>query len=103
MTKYQKSNFYKIKKLFKIDDVDVNKVLGSRKEPYGTNKSIKYFIAYNDEFLNALYVKSIYSNKTCEAMSFKVNGNKLLKRYNKIWERVSDLMNIKFDIWYIIW
>ena len=29
-------------------------------------------------------------------MSFKVSDNKLLKKYNKIWERVSNLMNIKF-------
>ena len=30
-------------------------------------------------------------------MSFKVGDNKLLKKYNKIWERVSNLMNIDFD------
>ena len=30
-------------------------------------------------------------------MSFKVIDNELLKKYNKIWERVSSLMNIKFD------
>ena len=40
------------------------------------------------------YVKCFDSNK---AMSFKVNDNKLLKKYNKIWERVSNLMNIAFD------
>ena len=30
-------------------------------------------------------------------MSFKFIDNKLLKTYTKIWERVSSLMNIKFD------
>ena len=30
-------------------------------------------------------------------MSFKVSDNKLLKKYNKILERVSNLMNIEFD------
>ena len=30
-------------------------------------------------------------------MSFKVSDNKLLKKYNEIWERVSNLMNIEFD------
>ena len=30
-------------------------------------------------------------------MSFKVTDNKLLKKYNKIWEKISNLMNIKFD------
>ena len=33
--KINKSNFYKNKRLFKIDDIDVNKILGSKKEPYG--------------------------------------------------------------------
>ena len=40
------------------------------------------------------YVKHFDSNKT---MSFKVINNKLLKKYTKIWERVSSLMNIEFD------
>ena len=30
-------------------------------------------------------------------MYFKAGDNKLLKKYTKIWERVSNLMNIKFD------
>ena len=30
-------------------------------------------------------------------MSFKVSDNKLLKKYNKIWETVGNLLNIKFD------
>ena len=33
-------------------------------------------------------------NKT---MSFNASDNKLLRKYNKIWEKVSSLMNIKFD------
>ena len=40
------------------------------------------------------YVKYFDSNK---AMSFKVNDNKLLIKYNRIWERVSNLMNIKLE------
>ena len=30
-------------------------------------------------------------------MSFGVTDNRLLKKYTKIWERVSNLMNIQFD------
>ena len=30
-------------------------------------------------------------------MPFKVIDNKLLKKYSKIWETVSSLMNVKFD------
>ena len=40
------------------------------------------------------YVKYFESNKT---MSFKIIENKLLKKYTKIWKKVSNLMNIKFD------
>ena len=40
------------------------------------------------------YVKNFDSNKT---MSFKVSHNKLLKKFNKIWEKISNLMNIELD------
>ena len=40
------------------------------------------------------YVKHFDSNKI---MYFKVNDNRLLKKYTKICERVSILMNIEFD------
>ena len=30
-------------------------------------------------------------------MYFKVSDKKLLKKYNKIWEKISNLMNTKFD------
>ena len=45
----KKSDFYnKNKKIFNIDDTDVNKILVSKKEPYGKNNSLIYFIGYND-------------------------------------------------------
>ena len=46
--KVNKSNFYKNKKLFKIEDIDINNILVSRKESYGTKNSLKCFIGYND-------------------------------------------------------
>ena len=46
--KIKKSDFYKKNKnIFNIDDVDVNKILVSKKEPYGKNNSLIYFIGYN--------------------------------------------------------
>ena len=67
-------------------------------------KTIEYFIGYNDDdVIRPLcislpqifgYVKCFDRNKT---MSFKVTDNKLLKKYNKIWEKVSNLLSIKFD------
>ena len=48
--KIKKGNFYKEKKQSKIDDIDVNKILISKKEAYfAQKKSSKYFIGYNDD------------------------------------------------------
>ena len=38
----------KAKKIFNIDDIDINKILVSKKEQYGKYNSSKYFIGYND-------------------------------------------------------
>ena len=46
--KPKKTELYKNKKTFDIDDIDVNKILVSKKEPYGKNNSLTYFIRYND-------------------------------------------------------
>ena len=48
--KIKKSDFYnnKNKKIFNINDIDVNKILVSKKEQYGKYNSFKYFIGYND-------------------------------------------------------
>ena len=50
--KIEKSEFYKNKKVFQIDDIDVNKILVSKKEPYGTKKTLKHFIGYNGRRVN---------------------------------------------------
>ena len=102
--KINESSFYKNKKLFSLNNIDVNKILVSKEESYGTKNSLKYFIGYNDgDVIRSLcillpqmigYVKHFGSNKT---MPFKVSDNKLLKKYNKIWERVGNLLNIEFD------
>ena len=46
--KIKKTEFYQNKKMFNIDDIDVNKILVSEKEPNGKNNSLIYFIGYND-------------------------------------------------------
>ena len=64
-----------------------------KKEPYGTNKSIKYFIGYNEDDDDTIrppciklpemigFVKWFDSSKT---MSFKVTVKKLLQNYLKV-------------------
>ena len=43
-----KCSFHKNKKLFSLNDIDVNKISVSKKESYDTKSSSKYFIGYND-------------------------------------------------------
>ena len=52
-----KSTFYKNKKLFNMHDLDVNKILVSKKESYGTKNSLKYFIGYNDNVIRPFCIK----------------------------------------------
>ena len=102
--KINKSKFYKSKELFSLTDIDVYKILVSKKESYGTKNLLKYFIGYNDgNVIRPLciklrqmigYVKHFDSNK---AMSFKVSDNKLLKKHKKIWENIGILLSIEFD------
>ena len=40
----KKMEFYKNKNIFKIDDIDVDEILVSKKESYGTNKSFNNLI-----------------------------------------------------------
>ena len=56
--KINKSNFYRNKKPFIIDDIDVNKILISEKEPYSKRSSFRQFIGYNDDdFIGPLCIK----------------------------------------------
>ena len=48
--KNKKSDFYnKNKKIFNINNADINKILVSKKETHGKYNSFKYFIGYNDD------------------------------------------------------
>ena len=102
--KILKSEFYKNKKVFLIDDVDANKRLVSKKEPYATKNALKYFIGYNDnDVIRPLCVRlpqmTGYARKFDEnaTMSFRANNKQLLKNYNKIWEKVEKLLRIDFE------
>ena len=51
------SDFYKNIKIFNIDEIDVNKILVSKKEPYGAKGAFKYFIGFNDnDIIRPLYL-----------------------------------------------
>ena len=89
----EKSDFYnKNKKIFNIDDIDVNKILVSKKEQYGKYNSFKYFIRYNDnDVIRQLYlfISQItgYFNifeKNKITIALMVKDKQLLENYKKI-------------------
>ena len=50
--------FTKIKKVFKLVHININKILVSKKEPYGTKNALKYFIGHNDnDVVRLLYLR----------------------------------------------
>ena len=102
--KIKRSSFYKNKKISNIEDIDVNNILVSKREPYGTKSSNKYFIGYNDnDNIRPLYIRlpqmTGYAKKFNEnaTMSFIVKDKKLLKKYSKIWETIEGLMKMTFE------
>ena len=46
--KSKKREFRKNKKALQIDDIDINKILVTKKEPFGTKNVLKYFLGYNN-------------------------------------------------------
>ena len=89
--KIKKSIFYKNKAINNIEDINVNNILVSKKEPYGNKNSFKYFIGYNDsDIIRPIcirlsemtgYVTKFDGNAT---MSVIVNDKQLLKKYIKV-------------------
>ena len=55
--KINRSNFCKNQKLFNIHDLDVNKILVSKKDSYGKKNLLKCFIGYNDNVIRPLCIK----------------------------------------------
>ena len=94
----------KTKKIFNIDDTDINKILISKKEKYGKYNSFKYFIGYNDNdvvrplylFLSQTtgYIYKFDKNKI--TMSLMIKDIQFLKNSKKIWKKNENLMKIDF-------
>ena len=95
-----KNNVHKNKKLFKIDDIDINEISVSKKELYGQKSSFKYFIGYKyNDVIRPLciklpqmigYAKYFDSSKT---MYFKLIDKKLLRKYTIISRKLA--VNLK--------
>ena len=102
--KINKKDFYNNKKRFNIKDIDTNKILISKPESYDKNNMRKYIIGYNDDTISPLQLflpkmtgyLNILEDGT-RKMSFLTDNNEFLERYTKLWEKISDLINKKFD------
>ena len=95
--KILKSDFYKNKKIFSINDIDFNNILVTKKEKYGKYNSFKRFIGYNDyNVIKPLYLElpqmtgyinkfngNENKNKDTITMSLNVKDKKIFKNKTK--------------------
>ena len=101
--KINKKDFYNNKKIFNIEDIDINKILISKPETYENNMR-KYIIGYSDNTISPLQLflpkiigyLNIFKDGV-RKMYFFTDNNEFLERYTAIWEKISDLVNKKFD------
>ena len=91
--------------MFNVDDIDVNKILVSKKEQHGKYNSSKYFTGYNDnDVIRPLYLElsqmtgyitKFEKNKI--AMSLMVKDKNFLKITTKYGKKIERLMSIDFE------
>ena len=102
--KIRKSTFCKNEKINGIENIDVNNILVSKREPYGNKNPFKYFIGYNDnDIIRPLCIRlpqmTGYARKFDENVttSLVVKGKQRLKHYTKISENIEKIMKINFE------
>lgn len=95
----KKKDLCKNKKLPKIDYINVNKILLSKKEP--SFKNFLKHIGNNDIRPLCIWLLQITGFtkyfKDSKVTSFRIIDKNLLKDYTKIWEKTSSLLNEEFD------
>ena len=106
-TKIAKEKFYAAKKPIKIWDVNVENIVISKLVKTKTNS--KYCIGYLDKTMRPLvlimpkmsgYVKTFKvkegdKDKNNKLMSFRIDDEKLLEKYEAIWAKIQDLKIIE--------
>ena len=92
------------------NDIDVNKILVSKKEPYGKNNSLIYFIGYNDnDVIRPLCLRlsqmTGYIKKFMENIikCLRVKDEQLLKNYNKKWKKNWKVHDYRFLKRTLLW
>ena len=99
-----KKEFYDNKKVIPLSSVDINNIVVSNKTKHN-NESSKYLIGYfNDvDSFNPLciilpqmsgYIK--YFENGGKNMSFKIEDDEVYIKYNQIWNKIKELLGLKF-------
>ena len=103
-----KREFHMSRKFIDINEVDTGRIVVSKKHPFGKN-CVKYFVGYCavDDSPKPLliklpkmtgYLKCFAGIEGVESknMSFIIESEELLSKYNSIWNKVSELLAKEF-------
>ena len=101
--KVNKKEFHKSKQPIDLMSVNVSQIVISDKFKH-SDEGFKYFIGYQaDEIVKPLciilpqmsgYIK--YFENGAKNMNFMVKDGDVLDKYNKIWDKIKEKLNIKF-------
>ena len=101
--KVNKNEFQKSKQPIRLDLISVDQIVVSDKFKHNDD-DFKYFIGYKEgEIVKPLciillemsgYIK--YFENGGKNMSFMVKDDDVLDKYNKIWDKIKNKLNIKF-------
>ena len=99
-----------VKKIFTcvknyIDNIDIKRIVLSKKDSYGNKGALKNFIGYDDYKIGVipLYIilpqinayNKCFKDSIC--VNFLVNDKKVLQKYNGIWNKVKSLFKENFS------
>ena len=97
-----KKDFYDAKKAIPLNLVDMNIIVVSNKVK-NNNEISKYFIGYLNDIVVPLcvilpqmdgYIK--YFENGGKNMSFKIEDDEVYIKYNQIWNKIKELLGVKF-------
>ena len=98
-----KKEFYDAQKAIPLNLVDVANIAASNNVKY--NETSKYFIGYLDDIDGVVplcvilpqmsgYIK--YFENGRKNMSFKIEDDEVYVKYNQIWNKIKELLGVKF-------
>ena len=99
-----KKEFYDSKKAIKLNFVDINNIVVSNKVK-GNNETSKYCIGYLDDIDSMVPLCIIlpqmsgcikYFENGGTNMSFKIEDDEVYLKYSQIWNKVKELLGVKF-------